>query len=259
MRLVDFSAWPATDFAALGDGAYLLSGLTWTVSSTAAANAGLATGGFFRRNNADVGDDGAFGLRIFHDQNLSTTLSRGVQSGPRVALSLGSLIPSFDATRQYRFELEITRFQDNGLAFTTQSDAVIALYGPAGTPGGMAARFAGGCMQRFAANNANPAVLAGNGTRTPITGYTYQGGTNVLAIQIGPAQQLAAYGGAYTTDWPASTTLSGLGACSESLDNNAAPIVLDSTTTLEIGVESRQNNTGSIDVMFHRLRVLQVP
>lgn len=261
--VVDFSLWAATDFAAGGDGPYVLNGgsgnLTWTVASSANANAGLPTGGFFRRNAADVGDDGASGLRIFHDQAVLTTLSRATQTGPRISIPLGSLIPNFDPTRSYLFELEFNRFQDNGLAFTTQSDAVMQLFQAAGTPGGSTARMVAACLQRFAANDANPSVLAGNATRLPITAYTYQGGANVLAFTIGPSQNLAAFSGHFGANWPANSTLNGLGATSEVVDNNASNMVLDALVTLGIGLESRQNNTGAIDVMFRQLRVLQGP
>lgn len=260
---IDFASWAATDFAAGGDGPYVLDGgsgnLTWTATNTAAANAGLATGGFFRRNAADVGDDGASGLRIFHDQNLLTSLNRGTQTGPNLTIPLSSLITGFDPTRSYLFELEINRFADNALVFTTASTACLALFGAAGTPAGSTARYSGAAMVRVAANNGSPEAAAGNATFSVNTALTYQAGTDVLAMIVGPAQNLTALAGAYGSTWPVATALTSVGVSSESIDNNATSALLQAASVLQIGVQSRQNNTGSIDVMFRRMRVLEGP
>ncbi len=265
---VDFSLWAATDFATGGDGVYALNGgsgaLNWTVSSSANANAGsAANGGFFRRNAADVGDDGASGLRIFHDQNVTSTLSRATQTSPRVQISMATLLSgTWDPTRSYRFELHVTRFLDNNPAnaFGTAPAAVMALFGAAASPTGSTARFGGVQMARNGSNDASPSVLAGNVTALPITAFLYSTGTDVMAMSMaGVAQTTVAYSGQYGTAWPLSTTLRALGATQETVDNNAGNAMSDQTMLLEIGNAERAVQTGTVDIMFRRLRVLIGP
>lgn len=261
---VDFAQWTAIDFSAHSDGdTTALDGgsgsLTWTTRSPTNANAGSSTnGGFFRRNNSDVGDDGGNGLRIFHDASVSTGIFGTTQTGPRLTIPLSSLIPDFDPTAEYRIELHVTRFADSSAGTVPAAlVGVLGLYQAAGTPTGSAARFAGVGMQRNGANEGAPTVIARTNTRLPITdaAYAYSNDHNVIGVYVGPAQQLMAYSGDY--GWPVAVDTRPVGATSESQDNGAISPLLHGDNLLEIGVESNSSATGSVDVMYRRLRVLR--
>lgn len=259
-REVDIGAWVSTDFAAGGDGNYVLGGLTWTVAGSANANAGSATnGGFFRRNAADVGDDGLPGLRIFHDASTSTELSRTTQTGPRVTIPLESLIPDYDETAEYLFELHVTRFADSSAGTPPAGlRALMGIYSPANTPAGSGARFTGVAIQRVAASNGNPTTVGGGAAALPISALSYSGGDDVIGILVSPEQVGPAYSGQFGADWPDTNDLTGVGAVTELLDTGqASNFLAQGTTVLELGVRTGSSSTGSVDVMYGSLRVLR--
>lgn len=264
---IDFSSWAATDFASGGDTTYGLDGgggygsLTWTAANTANANGGSTTnGGFFRRNASDAGSDGASGLRIFHDPSVSTTIDGSTASAPRLTIPLSSLIPSYDETAEYRVELQVTRFADSSAGtIPTNLCACVWLFGVGGTPTGSSRRLGGATIVRNGANEGAPSVWASNASILAITQsttYSYtSAGANLIAARWGPDGNVTAYSGTYSGGWPASTGLRAVGTTSQNVTSNAASTVCSRETLLCVGVASRSSATGSVDIMFRRLRV----
>jgi hypothetical protein len=267
VRTIDFASWAATDFSGDADGTtHSLDGgdgaLTWTTQNAANANSASGSAGFFRRNNSDSGDDSGNGLRISHDQSVSTSIIRATQTGPRLTVPLNTLIPNFSPFIEYRFELQINRFLDVNTA-PTNLTATMAVYQAAGTPTGSSARFAGVGFTRNGASNGAPTIIAGNNTRLPVTAstHTYATGTsfahNVVGMVLSPSNVAAGYSADYASGWPADTACRAIGSTSEAFPNSATSPLLDENCVLEIGVGSNASATGTVDVMFRRLRVLR--
>ena len=268
VRAIDFSSWASTDFSGDADGTtHSLDGgdgaITWTSQGMANANAGSSTtGGFFRRNSSDTGDDSRAGLRMFHDASASTNWNTTTHTGPRITIPITSLIPNYSPMETYRIEIEVNRFTDSSSGTPpTALGFYFGLFQAAGTPTGSAARLSAVALQRNGASNGAPTISSAAGTRLPITAstHTYQGSHahNVLGLRIGPDGVVVAYGGDYGSTWPADTALRVVGQTSGVTINGAVSAINDENNLFELGIASLSSSTGSVDIMVTRLRVLK--
>jgi hypothetical protein len=254
VRELDFSLWPQTDFAVGGDGTYNLDdgggSLTWTVEDSSAAN---GVPGFFRRNNADVGGDGASGIRIRHDQSLSTVESAATSSAPKIGIALGSLIPDYDETQTYLIEVQITRITETGTVPTSARVGMVIRPHPSAPVG--AGRTWEACYVRNGADTYEPTSAANNTPRSARRTDKNWGVTDVLAIEVGP-QCKCVYAGAYSAGWPAESALDIVAYRADTASADALLQALNERTMfLWLTTVSASSAAGDIDVMFRRLRV----
>lgn len=279
VREIDFNGWPATDFAAGGDTTYSLNdgsgALTWLADATANANAAGATTancGFFRKNAADVGDDGASGLRIAHDTGTSTSLSSSTTPGggsgpPRLSVLLTDLVSDYSPTEEYRFEIHITRLADRGTA-PINAGIHISVGCPTNVPtGASAARLGSAAMQRNGANEGAPTVNTSTGSAMKVTdsAYAFTNGAagstrnDVLAVAIRPGNIVTAYvAGPYSGGWPAETAYRCCGTgLTGTLSTTAAIDMMARGTYVTIAADSRTSAVGCVDFMVRRMRVLR--
>lgn len=268
---IDFALWAETDFAAGGNITYNLDGgsgvLPWTGASTENADSGSATnGGIFRRDDADVGDDGAFGLRVFHDPSVNTSLLAA--SAPRLTIPLPTLIDDYDETRRYRLEVMVSRVALSSAGVTPNTARCFAgIFGAAGAPTGASLRqlaamlYNNGGVHYHSLQGANPAVTGA------ITAFSYvtapPGNFNVLAMQWGPEQVATTFAGLYSGGWPEvparplRTTGAQIYIAMTAAVNNAPINSREMLFTLGSAVGT--GTTGSVDYMFRRARVIALP
>lgn len=279
VREIDFNGWADTDFAAGGDTTYSLNdgsgALTWLVDASANANAagaGTANCGFFRKNAADVGDDGSSGLRIAHDTGTSTTLSSSTTPGggsgpPRISVLLTDLVSGYTPTDEYRLEIHITRLLDRATA-PTNAGIHISVGAPTGSPtGATPARLGSAAMQRNGANEGGPTVNTSTGSAMKITdaAYAFTNGAagstrnDVIALQIRAGNAVTAYtAGPYSGGWPAETAYRCCGTgLASTLSTTAASDVMCRGTYVTIAADSRAATAGCVDFMVRRMRVLR--
>lgn len=265
VREVDFGQWAPTDFAAGGNIVYNLDGgsgvLPWTAASTENANAASATnGGFFRRDNADVGDDGGFGLRVFHDPSFNSSLL--ALTAPRLSIPLPTLDPNYDETASYRLEVLVTRIAISSAGIAPNTGRVFAvLFGAANTPVASGVRTVGGMIYYNGGPNTNTLQGISPTLTGVITAFSYGGGYNVMAMQWGSHQIVTTYAGQYVADWPSvpATPLRTTGAqvyINQQAAINNAPIT-SREVVFTLGTATGASATGSIDYMFRRMRLIR--
>jgi hypothetical protein len=268
VREVDMGSWSDADFAALGDGGQSLNdgsgALTWTVASSANANAGSATnGGFFRKNAAgDTGDDGGDGLRIFPDASVASVLTTAAQTAPRLEIPLSSLDPNYDETAEYMAQIHVTRVADSSAGVIPTARLFLALRGPVSTPTGSQERCVAAAHIRQAAGNASPSIIASNGNNIVHTDLDYNGtppdNFNVIALLWGPSQTATAYAGRYNAGWPAFNTLRCAGTTAHTLASTASGQGLTyRENRISIGAAAITSVSGSVDFMVRRFRLLR--
>jgi len=261
VREIDMGAWPATDFTSGGDGTVALDdgtgSLTWTKTNTANANGGP---GVFRRNASDVGDDGGAGVRIQHDASVSTQISNAADTAPRLSIPLNSIIPNFDPTVEYMFQLQVTRLTESGSITAGQPTRLaFGVYAASGNPTGTASRCAGIQFGRSSASHWRPCVFQNATSDTSRSDTEYASGTSdVLTFVISPSSLRVGYTGAYSGGWPATTALALAGfRMTSSSAPGWADVLNHPAMLLFIACCSGVSNTGAIDVMFRRLRILR--
>jgi hypothetical protein len=268
VREVDMGAWGDADFAALGDGGQSLNdgggALTWTVASSANANAGSATnGGFFRKNAAgDSGDDGGDGLRIFPDASMASVLTTTSQTAPRLEIPLSSLDPNYDETAEYMAQIHVTRVADSSAGTIPTARLFLALRGPAGTPGGTQERCVAAAHIRQASGNASPSIIASNGNNIVHSDLDYNAtppdNIDVIALHWGPSQTATAYAGRYNAGWPAFNSLRCVGCTAHTLASTASGQGLTyRENRIAIGAAAITSVSGSVDFMVRRFRLLR--
>lgn len=255
---IDMAAWASTDFTSGGDGTVSVGGLTWNKANVAAAN---GAPGYFRRNVADVGDDSGAGVRVLHDASLSTTLTTSTDSAPTLWMLLSALDTAYDETAEYVVQLHVTRLTETGTITNSQPTRLaMLLHAPAGSPTGTPVRVAGVAYRRSGAGVWIPCIETSGTTDTSRTDVSYSGspgGYNVLSLHFGP-KGIQGYTGIYDGGWPTFASLTGLGFRASAQSNpNWVDVYNHRSTRLSIVAASGVSNTGSIDVMYRRIRLLR--
>jgi hypothetical protein len=251
---IDMGAWASTDFTSGGDGTVSVGGLTWNKANVAAADGGP---GFFRRNAADVGDDGGGGVRILHDASLSTTLTTAANSAPHLWIALSTLDAAYDESAEYVLQLHVTRLTETGSITNSQPTRLaMLLHAPAGTPPGTPVRVAGVAYRRNGVGDWRPCIETSSTTDTSRSDQAYNT-SNVLSLHFGPRGMLG-FSGLYSGGWPSFASLTSVGfRASAQSAPNWADVFNHRSTRVSIVAASGVSNTGSIDVMFRRMRLLR--
>lgn len=251
---IDMAAWASTDFTSGGDGTVSVGGLTWNKANVTAAD---GAPGYFRRNASDAGDDGGAGVRIVHDASLSTTLTTAANTAPHLWIALSTLDAAYDETADYVLQLHVTRLTDSGTITNSQPTRLaMLLHAPSGTPTGTAVRVAGVAYRRVGPGDWRPCIETSGTTDTSRTDQSYNT-SNVLSLHFGP-RGISGFSGLYSGGWPtfASLTSVGFRATAQSAPN-WVDVYNHRSTHVAIVAASGVSNTGAIDVMFRRLRLLR--
>lgn len=263
VRDIDFGSWAATDFSSHADGTTTsLDGgdgaITWTTQNAAAANSASGGTGVFRRNNSDTGADGAFGLRIAHDQSVSTALIAATRSAPRLTTPLSSLIPSFDPFQEYLILVQFNALSSQGTVTTAPAAELVLMDdSEAGVARAM------GVSMLWTAAGGNPWQPAAIGTSTFVPfGSTFSVPLSspypVVGLSVRPNIGMLMWKGSYSGGWPNPSALTPIAAGS-ALGSNCSRLDVwcDPTMLIAIGLASRASYVGNGDAMFKRLRVLR--
>lgn len=259
VRDLDFANWADTDFAATADGTHVLDdgtgALTWNKLNRTAAD---GAPGYFRKNAAgDSGDDGGDGLRIVCDASLATTVNNGANTAAQLWISLASLDANYDETADYVLQLHVTRLTESGAITNSQPTRLaMLLHAPAGTPAGTVSRVGGIAYRRTGVGVWRPSVEYNAVTDTSRTDQAYAT-SNVLSLHFGP-RGIQGYSGVYSGGWPTMRSLTSVGFHKVA---GTTPSWLDvfnhRDTRVVIAACSGVSNTGAIDVMCRRLRLLR--
>jgi hypothetical protein len=251
---IDMGAWSSTDFTSGGDGTVSVGGLTWNKANVTAAD---GAPGYFRRNASDVGDDGGGGVRILHDASLSTTLTTSANSAPHLWITLASLDAAYDETAEYVLQLHVTRLTESGSITNSQPTRLaMLLHAPSGTPTGTAARVAGVSYRRNGSGDWRPNIETNGTTDTSRSDQSYST-SNVLSLHFGP-RGLLGFSGLYSGGWPTFASLTSVGFRASSQSSpNWVDVYNHRNTRVALVAASGVSNTGSIDVMFRRMRLLR--
>jgi hypothetical protein len=259
VRDLDFAGWADTDFAATADGTHALDdgtgSLTWNKLNRTAAD---GAPGYFRKNAAaDSGDDGGDGLRIVCDASLLTTVTNTLNSAAQLWIALSTLDPGYDETADYVLQLHVTRLTETGSITASQPTRLaLLLQAPSGTPAGTASRVGGIAYRRTATGVWRPCVEYNAVTDTSRSDQAYST-SNVLSLHFGP-RGIQGYSGVYSDGWPTMRSLTSVGFHKVSV---TTPSWLDvfnhRSTRVVIAACSGVSNTGAIDVMCRRLRLLR--
>jgi hypothetical protein len=254
VRDIDLGAWAATDFTSGGDGTVSVGGLTWNKANVTAAD---GAPGYFRRNDSDVGDDGGSGLRIVHDASLSTTLTTAANTAPHLWIALSTLDASYDETAEYVLQMHVTRLTDSGTITSSQPTRLgLLLHAPAGSPTGTAVRVAGVAYRRNASGDWRPTIETSAATDLSRSDQAYST-SNVLSLHFGP-RGISGYSGLYSGGWPTFASLTSVGfRASAQSSVNWVDVYNHRSTRVVIMAASGVSNTGAIDVMVRRLRLLR--